>query len=109
MVNTYTWKIDALCCSPQKNGRTNVVVTVHWRLNGTDGQHNGSVYGAVNLPYDTNTPFTPYADLTHAQVIDWVQKTFEPGQVASLEASVAAQIEAQNSFPDVTLPPPWAA
>jgi len=37
MANTYTWVIDALDCAPSAEGQTNVVNTIHWRVNGTDG------------------------------------------------------------------------
>jgi len=107
MANVYVWVIDAMDCKPQEDGQTNVVITVHWRLNGTDGQYSGTVYSTVGLTYTAGSPFTPYADLTQDQVIGWVQDALGQDQVISLEANVAAQIEAQISPPVVTPALPW--
>ena len=109
MANAYTWVIEAMDCVPQEDGQTDVVIIVHWRLIGTDGQYTGAVYGTVNVTYTPGSPFTPYADLTQDQVIGWVQTVMGPEQVASYEANVAAQIEAQINPPVVTLPLPWAS
>jgi hypothetical protein len=68
--NTFTWVITALDCYPQDAGQTDVVFTCHYTLNGTDGNgHNGSVYGTVGVTYTAGEPFTPYAQLTQAQVV----------------------------------------
>jgi len=109
MADVYTWVIEAMNCKPQEDGQTDVVITVHWRLNGTDGQYSGTVYSTVGLTYTPGSPFTPYADLTQDQVIGWVQDALGQDQVISLEANVAAQIEAQINPPVVTPPLPWAA
>jgi len=109
MANVYVWVIEAMNCKPQEDGQTDVVITVHWRLNGTDGQYSGTVYSTVGLTYTAGSPFTPYADLTQDQVIGWVQDALGQDQVISLEANVAAQIEAQINPPVVTPPLPWAA
>jgi hypothetical protein len=80
----------------------------HWRLDGTDGEYTAGVYGTVGLTLDPEAPFTPYADLTEAQVIGWVQDALGTEQVDAYEANVAAQIEAQINPPVVTPPLPWS-
>jgi len=107
MANAYAWVIEAMDCVPQEDGQTDVVITVHWRQNATDGTYNATVYGTVGLTYTPGSPFTPYADLTQDQVIGWVQDVLGPDQVIALEANVAAQIEAQINPPVVTPPLPW--
>jgi len=47
MANTYTWVIEAMDCVPQEDGQTDVVITVHWRQNATDGTYNATVYGTT--------------------------------------------------------------
>ena len=106
---TYTWVIEAMDCKPQEDGQTDVVITVHWRQNATDGTYNATVYGTVGLTYTQGSPFTPYADLTQDQVIGWVQDALGDEQVASLEANVAAQLANLANPPVVTPPLPWAA
>lgn len=106
---TYTWNITALDCYPEQDGQTDVVFTVHWTLNGTDGTYNGSVYGSVGVTYTQGEPFTPYSDLTQSQVVGWVQAALGAEQVAAYEENVAQQIANQANPPVVQPPLPWVA
>jgi hypothetical protein len=109
MAITNTWSVIQLNCYPELDGETDVVFTVHWTLNGTNGAYAGSVYGSISVPFDRGADFTPYADLTQAQVIGWVQDTLGEEQVAVYEANVAQQIADQANPPAVTPPLPWSA
>jgi hypothetical protein len=109
MANTYTWVIEAMDCVPQEDGETDVVITVHWRQNATDGTYNATVYGTVGLTYDPDSPFTQYADLTQNQVIGWVQGALGFDQCAQLAANLDQQIANQVNPPVVTPPLPWVA
>jgi len=93
---------------PEYEGEPDVVFTVHWTLTGTDGTYAGSVYGAQGITLVEGATFTPYADLTEAQVIGWVQTAMGAEQVAAYEANVAQQIEDQIDPPVVTPPLPWS-
>jgi hypothetical protein len=108
MAITNTWAVQQLNAYPELDGQTDVVFSVHWQLNGTDGTYNGSVYGSVGVTLDEGATFTPYASLTQAQVIGWVQDALGEEQVASYEANVAQQIENQINPPVVTPPLPWS-
>ncbi len=108
MAITNTWSVVQMDAYPELDGETDVVFTVHWTLNGTDGTYNGSVYGSVGVTLDPDAPFVPYASLTQAQVIGWVQDALGEEQVASYEANVAQQIENQINPPVVTPPLPWS-
>lgn len=110
MANTYTWVITAMDAYPQQEGQTDVVFTVHWTLNGTDGNgHNGSVYGTVGVTYTAGEPFTPYAQLTQAQVTGWVTAALGAEQVAAYETNIDQQIQQQIAPTSVNLLPPWSA
>lgn len=104
---TYTWVIEKMDCYPDRDGHTDVVFTVYWRLNAQDGEYSASGYGTVGLTYNPSSPFTPYADLTQAQVVGWVQAALGPDQVAQMEAALAANIAAQINPPVVSPPLPW--
>lgn len=106
---TNTWSVVQMDAYPELDGETDVVFTVHWTLAGTDGAYNGGVYGSVGVSLDEGATFTPYADLTEAQVIGWVQDALGEEQVASYEANVAQQIYDQIDPPVVTPPLPWSA
>jgi hypothetical protein len=107
---TNTWGIVQLDAYPEKDGLTDVVFTVHWNLTGDDGEgHTGYAYGSVGVTLDEGGAYTPFADLTQAQVVGWVKESLGAEQVASLEAGIANQIEQQINPTVVTPPLPWAA
>lgn len=106
---TYNWSVAQMDAYPEYEGNTDVVFTVHWRMDGTDGEHTAGVYGSVGLTLPTGGKLTPYADLTEAQVIGWVKDALGEEQVASYEENVAAQIDALANPPVVTPPLPWGA
>ena len=107
MTTTNTWNVVKMDAYPQEAGETDVVFNVHWTLTGTDGTYTGYVYGTQGVTIDPDAPFTPYDDLTEAQVIGWVQEAMGAEQVAAYEASVAQQIADQINPPVVTPPLPW--
>jgi hypothetical protein len=111
-----TWAVVQMDAYPEADGEADVVFNVHWTLTGSesavvdgvDKVYAGGVYGSQIVSLDPNAPFTPYADLTEDQVINWVQNAMGAEQVASYEASVAQQIADQANPPVVTPPLPWA-
>ena len=107
---TNAWNILALNCKPDVNGMLDYVVTSHWTLSATDGTYTGSVYGTASFEVDpAKSNYVPYADLTLDKVIAWTQAALGEEQVASYEANVASQIEAQINPTIVTPPLPWVA
>ena len=104
----YTWVIERLDCYPERDNQTDVVFSIHWRLNAQDGNYGASAYGTVGLTYSEGQPFTPYAQLTEAQVLGWLLAALGPDQIAQLEAALAANIAAQINPPVVSPPLPWA-
>lgn len=108
MAVTYNWIVEQMSAYPEYEGEQDVVFTVYWRLNGADGNYNGTVYGSVGVTYDGGSDFTPYADLTQEQVIGWVKDALGEEQVIAYEANVAGQIENQKNPPVVNPPLPWA-
>lgn len=101
------WVVSQMDCYPEKEGEADVVFNVHWRCNGVDGNYAGTSYGTQNVPLSSDSPFTPYEDLTQDQVIGWVKDAMGPERVAEIEANVEQQIENQRNPPVVTPPLPW--
>jgi hypothetical protein len=109
MANTYTWSFPALDAYPQHEGQTDVVFTVHWILNGIDGNgHDGSVYGTVAVTYNAGSPFTPFAQVTKDQVYNWVIAALGAEKVTELQANIDKQIQEKANPTVVSLSPPWA-
>jgi len=105
-MTTSTWTVTQLDCYPQAEGQTDVVFTVHWTCSGTDGAYNGSVYSTCSVTYVAGTPYTPFADLTQNQVLQWIWASGVDKD--SAEAAVQAQINNQINPPVVSPPLPWA-
>jgi len=108
-MTTNTWAVVQMDAYPERDGKTDVVFTVHWTLTGSEAGFVGTAYGSAGVTVDPNAPFTPYADLTQEQVIDWVKAAMNAERVAALEASVANQINEQIVPSAVTPPLPWSA
>lgn len=102
----YTWNIGPLDVKLFENGLTNAVYGVNWRLIGTDGEYSASVYGYVGVPAPDGD-FTPYDELTKAQVQGWVEEALGAEQVAQYKANIADQIELQKNPVYATIPSPW--
>ena len=107
MAITYNWTVAQMDAYPEYEGNENVVFTVHWRMNGVDGDHTAGVYGSVGLTLDPEAEFTAYEDLTQEQVVGWVKDALGEEQVTSYEENVANQIEQLVNPPVVRPPLPW--
>jgi hypothetical protein len=102
---TILWLIERLLVKPAEGTLTDVVITADWRCNGSQDQYSGTCYGSASFAPPTGSGFTPYDQLTEAQVLDWcfangVDKT-------AIEANVTQQIENQINPPIIAPPLPW--
>ena len=103
---TISWLIERLLTKPVDGSNTDVVITADWRCNGSQESFSGTCYGSCSFAPPTGS-FTPYDQLTEAQVLDWC---FANGvDQAAIEANVTAQIQNQIDPPVVALPLPWVA
>jgi len=101
---TILWIIERLLVKPIEGSNPDVVITADWRCNGTQDQYSGTCYGSCSFAPPSGS-FTPYEDLTEAQVLNWC---YENGvDKTAIEANVTQQIENQINPPVVTLPLPW--
>jgi hypothetical protein len=83
------------------------VFTVHWRRQATDGTHFADVYGSQSVTLDPEAPFTPYADLTQADVEGWLEDAMGEDRVAEMDTALDTQIENQINPPVIRPPLPW--
>lgn len=107
MTTVYEWQIQQMDCIPQENGHADVVVVAHWTVLATDGAYTSSAYGTQSFTYNPEASFTPYEDLTQAQVVGWVQAGMGIDAVTALQESLDKQIEDQINPQVVTPPLPW--
>jgi hypothetical protein len=87
MATAYTWTIAQM----DRLTSDGFVTTAHWTVTATDSDFSASSYGTCGF---SGKLTTPYADLTEAQVLEWVW-----GQIdkAEIESNLAAQINAQKN------------
>jgi hypothetical protein len=107
---TYTWTPTALIGYPVFDGETDVVTRASYTVLADDGEgHTADYSNFAYTPLDPSVPFIPYADLTPEIIIGWVQYSLKPEGVASIEGSLAIQIERQVTPPPEpqVLPLPW--
>ena len=107
MAVTYNWVIEQMDAYPEKDGNTNVVFTVHWRVNANDGNYISTSYGTVGISTNPDIVFTPYNNLKKTQVVRWVKDALGNEEVTNIERSLAGQIENLKNPPSVSLSIPW--
>ena len=109
----YTWAITSLKKTTEGE-LANVVVQTYWTCTGTDADgDSGTFSGATPFPLSgvNADTFTPYEDLTEADVIGWIQavvvgpyKDYVDGQIAK---QIALKKQPVEEVPSNDLP--WAA
>jgi hypothetical protein len=99
-MTVFTWtipKIDRLT----SNG---FVIAVNYNVLAVDGEHSVSTYGLVNYAHQPDQNYIPYADLTEADVISWVQNSLGKDDV---EATLQTQINVLKA-PVIASGIPWS-
>ena len=105
MTTTYTTTINSMYTVPNPTG---YVVNVLFTVSGTDGTHTAQIGGNLSFtPEASDSNYIPYADLTEAEVIGWIN---ESGQLPNLEANIDGQISSMVTPPvsPSNTPLPWA-
>lgn len=105
MATTFTWVIEWMQTTPVSATPSECVITAGWRCNGVDGEYTGTVYSTCSFP-DPSGSFTPYNNLTEAQVLGWVWANGV--DKAATEAAVNQQIANAKNPPVIQPPLPWA-
>ena len=92
MVN-YTWLIHDLKAKVQDedSGLENIIETVQWRYQATDGEHTADVYGSVGLEAPDAESFKPFEEVTEADVISWLEAKLD---VEAMQSGLDAQLDA---------------
>ena len=89
MAISYNWSIVQM----DRLTSDGFVVTVHYNVSATDGDYSASTYGTCGYTQESES-FVPYADLTQAIVVGWVQDTLGK---TTVETSLQGQIDAQKN------------
>ena len=110
MATTYDWNCRTVDCYPTDGEYTDVVYNVHWIVTGTSDtlDPDGNAYTATNIGTETISTsdlsgFTPFADLTNADVVAWTKAAMGAEQVTVLEANIQSSIDLEITPTTVTL------
>ena len=74
---TYNWIISDLVAKIQDGELSNIIETVHYRYQATDGEHTADVYGSVGLEAPNSESFKPFEEVTEADVISWLESKLD--------------------------------
>lgn len=100
---TITWSITSITILPQVDQYSDFAWQVGWQCSATDGTNTQTMGSGVTFyPAQQGQPYTPYEQLTEAQVIGWVQAALGPEQTAKTE------IVLTNLLTAIPAPLPWA-
>lgn len=106
---TLTWAIkkDSFRTTT-KNNQTDYVVSVECLITGVDGEHTFTISHGCSFDAVGNS-FTPFDNLTEAQVIQWVQDKMGSDTIANLQAGFDAHFEKLKNPPPpiVARMAPW--
>lgn len=106
MTTEYTQSIKNLPAYSEVDGNADVVFSVSWALTGTDGAFSASWDISTQVPYVAGQPFTPYADLTEAEVNSWIA-TYTPTEIIDrAKGYIQKSIDTQQTVTTPALP--WA-
>ena len=94
MANTYSWNCRTVDTYPTQDSLSDVVYNVHWRYTGTDGTNSTTVIGTQTISTEDidSESFVSFDDLTHDDIIGWVETAMGTERVAELQASLDSQL-----------------
>jgi len=100
------WTINSMMVT--NDVAPNMVTMTNFTLSDTQDGLTGQVSYSLNLlPADPDN-YTPYDQVTEAQAIGWTQDAAGADRIASWEAEVQEQIDAQKIPTPQPAPLPWA-
>lgn len=106
-MTTFTTTVTQMYTLPQEAGQTDVVVNVQYLITGVDGANTANIGFSQQFTIQQGEAFTPYAQLTQAQVVGWA----DPQTVSNMQACVQGQINSMVNPPvsPSSQPLPWSA
>lgn len=106
-MTTFTTTVSQMFTLPQEAGQTDVVVNVNYFVTGVDGAYTADIGFSQQFTIQQGGSFTPYAQLTEAQVVGWA----DPQTVSNMQACVQGQIDSMINPPvsPSSQPLPWSA
>jgi len=99
-VTVTTWKIAQL----ERETSDGFVFLSHYTVDAKDDTYSAGAYGSIGFERPDN--LIPFADLTEAEVVSWVQEALGAEKVAEVETALQAQLDEQRN-PTKAAGVPW--
>lgn len=103
----FQWKIEQIIGWPQQGVFQDVVTTVQWSYEATDGQYSAKESGATALQPPTAENFVPLDQLTEQKCVEYVENELQEWFIQDMKTRLKQQIEKQKQAAPVVLPLPW--
>lgn len=111
-MTTFTWTISAVERAISLDGLSDVIQTVHWRYRGTDeNDTTAEIYGAQAIGEPNPQDFTPWDEVTTADVEGWLETIFseevegqDQTQLEKMQANIQQKIDLINNPTTITGP-----
>ena len=96
----YTWDVNICDTYPTKDGKSDVVYNVHWRLTATDDTNKDSegnnwtatTYGSQNVDTSDLSSFIEWSSLKASDVQGWVETALTADTVTAMKTTLDAEI-----------------
>ena len=106
----YTWDVDTCDTYPTKDGKSDVVYNVHWRLTATDDTNKDSdgnnwtatSYGSQNVDTSDLSSFIEWSSLKASDVQGWVETALTADTVTAMKTALDAEIAEKVTPTSVT-------
>ena len=106
----YNWDVNTCDTYPTKDGKSDVVYNVHWRLTATDDTNKDSegntwtatTYGSQNVDTSDLSSFIEWSSLKASDVQGWVETALTADTVTAMKTALDAQIAEKVTPTSVT-------
>ena len=108
MKTTFQWVISQLNCAVEVDGMSDVINMIHWRYNATqivdEKTYFADTYSCTSVSQPNPQNFIPYADVTEAEVISWLESVLD---VPAMQLSLETNLYNQQHPTEIVMPLPW--
>ena len=106
----YTWDVNTCDTYPTKDGKSDVVYNVHWKLTATDDTNKDSdgnnwtatTYGSQNVDTSDLSSFIEWSSLKASDVQGWVETALTADTVTAMKTALDAEIAEKVTPTSVT-------
>ena len=106
----YTWDVNTCETYPTKDGKSDVVYNVHWRLTATDDTNKDSegnnwtatTYGSQSVDTSDLSSFIEWSSLKASDVQGWVETALTADTVTAMKTALDAEIAEKVTPTSVT-------